>query len=424
MTVLRVGTSDYVGCRVEGLKYQRISRIFWKFGLPSVIAFAACTPCVAQDQSGMPEASTPVTTAELDHANVKAKSETATSSLDKPEYRVGSEIKPANIKKGSKYDISTIGERDIDKGVNFYSLAREQALGKQISQEVESQSKIITDPAVTEYINRIGQTIVRNSDAKVPFVIKVVDNDEVNAFALPGGFFYVNSGLIFAADNEAELAGVMAHEIAHVAARHATRTATKGQIWNFASIPLLFVGGPAGFAVQQVAGVAGPMSFLKFGRDAEREADLLGIQYDYVSGYDPAYFVQFFEKVRAMEKKKPGFLANAFATHPMTSDRIKRAQREIQELLPAKDEYIVDTSEFQTVKARLYALINGNAKVNPDSLNRPTLRRHTNDRSSEGGPVLHKRQGDVSDTGSTSAPSDSGAGDDRPTLKRSSSSQN
>jgi len=255
-----------------------------------------------------------------------------------------------------RYDVSKIGSRGTGSGVNFYSLEKERALGRELAKEVEAQANIVTDPVVTEYVNRLGQQIVRNSDARVPFTIKVVDNDEINAFALPGGFFYVNTGLLLAADNEAELAGVMAHEIAHVAARHATRNATRAEIWNIASLPLIFVGGPVGYAVRQVAGLAVPMSFLKFSRDAEREADLLGLEYQYKAGYDPASFVQFFEKLHATEKQKHSALAKAFSTHPMTDDRIKRAQQGIERMLPARDEYVVTTSEFDDVRMRLEAM--------------------------------------------------------------------
>jgi beta-barrel assembly-enhancing protease len=275
---------------------------------------------------------------------------------------------------GSKYDISKIGDRGVGKGINLYNLEKERAIGKELSMEVEQSSRLVTDPVVTEYVNRIGQNLVRNSDAKVPFTIKVIDNDEVNAFALPGGFFYVNTGLILAADNESELAGVMAHEIAHVAARHATKNQTKAQIWNLASIPLIFVGGPVGYAIQQAAGLAVPMSFLKFSRDAEREADLLGLEYQYASGYDPGSFVQFFEKIKVKDKHKTNFLAKAFSTHPMTDDRIARAQNEIEALLPDRDQYVVDTSEFQEVKGRLSALTNRNKMQEPGNM-RPTLRR-------------------------------------------------
>jgi predicted Zn-dependent protease len=298
-----------------------------------------------------------------------------------------------------KYNVSLIGQRNVGSGLDFYSLDREIALGRSLANEVESSAKLVTDPIVTEYVNRIGQNLVRNSDARVPFTIKVLDNEEVNAFALPGGFFYVDSGLILAADNEAELAGVMAHEIAHVAARHATKNMTRAQIWNLASVPLIFVGGPVAYAVAEVAGLAVPLGFLKFSRDAEREADLLGLEYDYASGYDPQAFVQFFEKLN-IEKKKPNFVAKAFATHPMNVERIEDAQSEIRKYLPDRPEYVVDTSEFQSVKARLMMLENG--------------RRLGGKSSDPGRPVLLKRTATSGTTGGGDDPGQS----DRPVLKK------
>src|SRR3989442_1757782 len=206
---------------------------------------------------------------------------------------------PLSFSKDKKKDPEEIGNRDVGKGVNFYSLEKEIGLGKQLAQEVERQAKIIDDPVIAEYVNRVGQNLVRNSDAKVPFTIKVLDSEEVNAFALPGGFFFVNSGLLLKADNEAELAGVMAHEIAHVAARHGTRQATRGTIINYASIPLIFMGGWTGYAIRQGAGLAIPLGFLNFSRGFEKEADFLGLQYLYKSGYDPGAFVDFFEKIQS-----------------------------------------------------------------------------------------------------------------------------
>jgi predicted Zn-dependent protease len=296
--------------------------------------------------------------------------------------------------KPDKKNPDEIGKRDVGKGINFYSVQKEIALGKTMAEDVEREAKLLDDPVVTEYVNRLGQNLVRNSDAKMPFTIKVIDSEEVNAFALPGGFLYVNSGLILKADSEAELAGVMAHEIAHVAARHGTRQATRGQLVNYGSIPLIFMGGWAGYAVRQAASLALPLGFLQFSRGFEREADMLGLQYLYKAGYDPTSFVDFFEKIQAMEKKKPGTIASVFSSHPMTNKRIKAAQKEIQEDLRPQPQYVVDTSEFQRVKARL-ELIEGKRKADYKDMNRPTLRRSTtsagDDTGEDGRPTLKRR---------------------------------
>ena len=260
-----------------------------------------------------------------DHAAVNshpAMPNTATRLAAQPQANLKQPSKQVAMALNSKYDITRIGDRGVGNRLNFYSIDKEQALGRELSLQVEQQSKLFTDPVIDEYVNRIGQTLVRHSDAHVAFTIKVVDDEQVNAFALPGGFFYVNTGVLLAADDEAELAGVMAHEIAHVAARHATLNATRQQIWNMASLPLIFVGGPVGLAIRQFSSIAVPMSFLKFGRDAEREADFLGLEYQYASGYDPTAFVDFFEKLEADEKGHAGFVARAFMTHPMSDDRI------------------------------------------------------------------------------------------------------
>ncbi len=308
----------------------------------------------------------------------------------------------SKIKAGSLEDVSAIGNRDIGgRGMgDWYSLEKEIRIGKEYSQQVEASVKLVQDPVINEYVNRIGQNIVRNSDAKVPFTIKVIDSDEVNAFALPGGFFYVNTGLILAADNEAELAGVMAHEIAHVCARHAMREMTRSQLANLATIPLIFLGGGIGMAVRSAAGFGLPLTFLTFSRGFEAEADYLGVQYMYAAGYDPQAFISFFEKIQAKEKEKPGTLAKAFSTHPQTPDRIEKSQEEIATILPPRDEYIVDTSEFEQVKARLARLEN-HRKVSPDNQdeNRPTLRRTTSsdkqdggsDQKDDGRPTLKRR---------------------------------
>jgi predicted Zn-dependent protease len=320
------------------------------------------------------------------------------------------------VKSGSSQDVDAIGNRDIGKGVNFYSLEKEIALGKGLAQQVERSSKLVDDPVVSEYVNRVGQNLVRNSDAKVPFTIKVIDSDQINAFALPGGFFYVNSGLILAADSEAELAGVMAHEIAHVAARHGTKNATKGEIAQLATIPLILLGpgGWAGYGLYEGLNVAIPISFLKFSRDDERQADYLGLQYMYKAGYDPNAFVTFFEKVEAEEKRQPGTVPKFFSTHPPTPERVQNIQKEIGDILPARDQYIVTTSEFDTVKARLRRIENRNkVQENKNGKDKPTLRTRTEQQKTDGSqqpsstnsdpnddpdrPTLHKRSDDPND---------------------------
>jgi predicted Zn-dependent protease len=302
--------------------------------------------------------------------------------------------------KEKKSDPEQIGSRDVGKGVNFYSLEKEIALGKRLAQEIERQAKFVDAPIPAEYVNRLAQNLTRNSDIRIPVTAKLIDSGEVNAFALPGGFLFVNSGLVLKADTEAELASAMAHEIAHVAARHGTRQASRGQIVNIASLPLIFLGGWAGYAVRQGAGLAVPMAFLKFSRTFEQEADLLGLQYLYKSGYDPTAFVDFFERMEAMEKRKPGTVSQLFRSHPNMVTRIKFTQKNVQELLAAQRQYVVSTSEFQQVTQQLAEMVNRRKNI-PDKTG-PTLRRS---------PGSGRTQGDDGDNTKSDQ-------DERPTLRR------
>src|SRR6202166_1168230 len=308
---------------------------------------------------------------------------------------------------GGKTDVDAVGNRNVGcgRGVgNWYTVEGQVARGRVYAQQIEASIKLVNDPVVTEYVNRVGQNLVRNSDAQVPFTIKVIDSHVGNAMALPGGFFYVNSGLILAADEEAEMAGVMAHEIAHVAACHYGREMTRANLLQMASIPFIFMGGAIGYAGYEAAGLAIPMTFLKFSRGFEAEADYLGVEYMYRAGYDPSAFVSFFEKIQAMEKKKPGTLSKAFDTHPQTPDRIEKTQEEIGKILPSKQQYIVTTSEFDEVKARLASIENRHKVLDQKDGNKPSLRRTSASTDDKTG--------------------DSKSDDDRPTLKRRDDSSN
>jgi predicted Zn-dependent protease len=306
-----------------------------------------------------------------------------------------------DVKKGSVDDVNAVGNRDIGgRGMgNWYSTDTEIKMGKSYASEIEKSTRFITDPVVTEYVNRIGQNIVKNSDCKVPFTIKVIDSDEINAMALPGGFFYVNSGLILNADEEAELAGVMAHEIAHVCAHHAVREMTRSNYAQIGTIPLIFIGGWTGYGIYEAASIGVPITFLHFSREFESQADYLGVQYMYRAGYDPQAFISFFEKIQALEKRKPGMVSRAFSDHPQTPDRIEHSQEEIARILPARDEYTVTTSEFDDIKARLARIENKRRLTDSKDGKKPSLRR-------------------ASQTGDSTGSKQDDSGDDRPTLHR------
>jgi predicted Zn-dependent protease len=303
--------------------------------------------------------------------------------------------------RNKKNDPDAIGDRDVGKCINIYSIDKEIALGKQLADEVTRQARMFDDPTIGEYVNRLGQNLVRNSDAKVPVTFRVIDADDLNAFALPGGFIFVHTGLLKVAETEAELAGAMAHEVAHVAARHMTCQATKSQIAQILSLPAMMIGGWTGYIVRQGAGLAIPMSFLKLDRKYESEADYLGLQYMYKAGYDPTASVDLFERMLSLEKTRPGTISKVFSTHPPNGDRLQKTQKEINAILPAKPEYVVNTSEYMDMRVRLFALQNHrkNQQVDPD---RPRLRTAP---GGGGGPIEDSSQ-DKQDK------------DDRPTLQR------
>jgi hypothetical protein len=343
----------------------------------------------------------------------------ATPTAVNPDKIVEVGSQPVKVKTGSVEDVNAVGNRDIGgRGMgNWYSTDTEIKLGKSYADQIEKSTKLITDPVVEEYVNRIGQNIVKNSDCKVPFTIKIIDSDEINAMALPGGFFYVNSGLILNADEEAELAGVMAHETAHVCAHHIARQMTRANWAQIGSIPLIFIGGWTGYGIYEGASIGIPMTFLKFSREFEAQADYLGVQYMYRAGYDPQAFITFFEKVQALEKRKPGLVSKAFSDHPQTPDRIEHSQEEIAHILPARDEYTITTSEFDDIKARLARIENKRRLTDTKGATRPSLRRAStgNDTSGSG-----SSSGSGSGSGSgSSTTSDSGStSDDKPTLHR------
>ena len=328
-----------------------------------------------------------------------------------PEKVIDPGSQMTQVKSGSIEDVSAVGNRNIGaRGLgNWYSTDGEIKMGKQYADQIEKSTKFIADPVVVEYVNRIGQNIVKNSDCKVPFTIKVIDSDEINAMALPGGFFYVNSGLVLAADEEAELAGVMAHETAHVCAHHAAREMTRMNYAQIGMVPLMIMlpYDWTGFGIYEAVQLAIPITFLQFSRDFEAQADFLGVQYMYRAGYDPQAFITFFEKVQALEKRKPGLVSKAFSDHPQTPERILHTQEEIARILPAKDQYTVTTSEFDDIKARLARIENKRRLTDTKGVTRPSLRRASTGTDNTGGSG--------SQTGG-SASADSGDGP--PTLHR------
>ena len=296
-------------------------------------------------------------------------------------------------------DLDAIGNRNVgcNRGLgNWYTLDAQVRMGQEFARQVEETSHLITDPVVNEYVNRLGQNLSRNSDTHLPFTIKIIDVEEPNAFALPGGYMFVNAGTILLADDESELAGVMAHEIGHVAACHAARGATRGTLASLAMIPVMVMtGGLAGLGVNEVANLAVPAAFMKFGRNFEAQADYLGVQYAYKAGYDPVGMINFFEKLEALEKKRPGFVTKLYGDHPQTPDRIQKSQHEIGTILPPRNQYIVDSSDFEQAKKRL-ALIMKHRLPKDNKEENPQLRRTVNDKGpqkEDDRPVIKRNPG-------------------------------
>jgi len=328
--------------------------------------------------------------------------ENKTQTEQKTDQKTAAAPATATVKSSGKplstnEDPNMIGKRNINTGLIAKmsgSTEKEVRMGREAAAEVDRQAKFVDDPLITEYVNRVGQNIVLHSDAKVPFTIKVIDSDEVNAFALPGGFFYVNKGLILAADNEAELAGVMAHEIAHVAARHAVENQTKASLLEYAALGgSIFLGGIPGMIYQNTAGIGLLGIFMKFSRGAEEEADKLGVQYMYAAGYDPGAMATMFEKLEAKNKKKPGFIARAFSTHPAPPDR-RASALALAARFPEHEEYVISSSEFQRVKNRLLRLSNARAST-------AGAIAAGDDNGAPGRPTLKRRQPTPDDSGTT-----------------------
>jgi predicted Zn-dependent protease len=369
----------------------------------AVTAWAQSTPA-STSPSNTPPAGTPTTQPTPGTVPVGADAPAPVSTVN-PDKVVEPGSQMVTVKQGSIEDVDAVGNRKIgSRGWrNFYSTDYEIKIGRTYALQIEKSARFITDPVVTEYVNRIGQNIVRNSDCKVPFTIKVIDSDEINAFALPGGFFFVNSGLILNTDEEAELAGVMAHETAHVCAHHAVREQTRLNYAQIGAIPLIFIGGWAGYGAYEAASIGVPVTFLQFSREFEAQADYLGIQYMYRAGYDPQAYITFFEKIQALEKRKPGAVAKVFSDHPQTPERILHSQEEIARILPARDQYMESTSEFDDVKARLARIEN--------------KRRLTGSRNTDK-PSLRKAGAGSGDSSSPTYPSSTSSGDDKPSLHR------
>jgi predicted Zn-dependent protease len=296
-------------------------------------------------------------------------------------------------------NVYDIGNRRVAHR-SIFSQKREIAIGQQYAKEIDRTAKLVKDPVITEYVNRVAQNIAENSDAKIPITVRVIDSPEINAFALPGGFIYVNTGLLRAASSEAQLAGVLAHETAHIAANHFGERETKQTLLQYAMIPLIFtpMSYPVYIGLSEGLNFGIPLAFLKFSRTDEQQADFLGLQYMWKAGYDPNAYLSMFAKIMEEQRSHPGSVPKIFMDHPPTTERIIKAVEEIKTILPPRKQYLESTSEFVSVKDRLNMLLD---------------RRHRN-QSAQNRPTLLKRESSSTETTHASKTSD----DDKPPVLR------
>lgn len=235
---------------------------------------------------------------------------------------------------------------------------REIELGTQAAAEIEKQQPVLPDKPTRRYVNRLGQALVHKSGrSNIAYQFRVINSPQINAFALPGGFIYVNRGLIEAADNESELVGVLGHEIAHVVARHSAEQIKRAQVagLGLGVLDLILGRGTRGQVASAAAQMVTAGTFFKFSRDMEREADRLGAKNVYDTGWEPNGMISFFEKLASLQKRQPNAVATFFSTHPNPSERADNIADLIESFPPRRD-LRTDSRDFQNIKARLKRL--------------------------------------------------------------------
>ncbi len=244
----------------------------------------------------------------------------------------------------------------INKGqFNIISISQEIKLGKQASKEVEKEMKVVNIPMVRDYINYLGNRLASHSDLKIAYHFGVIEDEEINAFSLPGGYVYVFTGLIDATENESELAGVIGHEIGHIASRHATELLSMQKGINiFASILFNVLGVRITGTQAQLANITATLGVLHYNRSQEKEADDLGLKYMMKAGYNPYSMITFFYKLKKIHKEKPNILTKILSTHPVTDERIERIKREIENMHINEEDFITNTPQFIRIKSLLF----------------------------------------------------------------------